>query len=131
MARLLILEPDIRLAATYQAALRSRRHDVVTAATAQDAVLAADAGKPDVAIIELQLTAHSGIEFLYEFRSYPDWADVPVIILSQVPPAEFAGSHELLQRRLGVAAYYYKPRTSLQVLLHAVENVLAGERQAL
>jgi DNA-binding response OmpR family regulator len=132
MPRLLILEPDVRLAVTYAKALEVRGHQVVTTATAQAAVLAADSQRPDLVILELQLTAHSGVEFLYEFRSYVDWMAIPAIILSNVPPAEFVGSQGLLHRQLGVVAYYYKPRTSLQILSHAVENALsgAGERQA-
>jgi DNA-binding response OmpR family regulator len=124
MARLLVLEPDVRLAALYAGALRARQHQVVTALSAQDAVLAADTAKPDLVLLELQLTAHSGIEFLYEFRSYPDWRQIPVVVLSTVPPAEFANSRQLLHGRLGVVSYHYKPRTSLQVLLHAVDNAL-------
>jgi DNA-binding response OmpR family regulator len=125
MAKVLILEPDRKLARIYAGVLRSRQHRVALAHTAQDAILEADADKPDLVLLELQLTAHSGIEFLYEFRSYTDWANVPVIILSNVPPAEFSGSYKLLQGRLGVVAYHYKPQASLQTILHAVENAVA------
>lgn len=124
MAQVLIVEPDSKLAGIYAAILRSRSHEVMTATTAQDAVLQADDSKPDIVLLELQLTAHSGIEFLYEFRSYVDWIDVPVIVISGVPPAEFAASHRLLHERLGVVAYHYKPQTSLQTILHAVENAV-------
>jgi DNA-binding response OmpR family regulator len=127
MARLLIVEPDVRLAAVYARALE-RQHDVSAATTAQEAILQADGIKPDLVLLELQLSSHSGIEFLYEFRSYADWRSVPVIILSSVPPSGLAASQKLLHDRLGVVAYHYKPRTSLQVLLHAVENALAVER---
>lgn len=125
MAKVLIVEPDRKLAQIYANVLRSRKHRVALALTAQQAVLEADADKPDVVLLELQLTSHSGIEFLYEFRSYADWIQVPVIILSNVPPVEFKDSHRLLGDRLGVVAYHYKPQTSLQTILHAVENAIA------
>ena len=32
--------------------------------------------KPAIVMLELQLVEHSGIEFLYEFRSYPEWQRV-------------------------------------------------------
>lgn len=126
MAKVLIIEPDLKLARIYANALKLRQHQVAVAHTAQDAIVEADEAKPAVVILELQLTAHSGIEFLYEFRSYSDWAKVPVIILSNVPPAEFEASRKLLHDRLGVVAYHYKPQTSLQTLLHAIDNTVAS-----
>jgi DNA-binding response OmpR family regulator len=127
MGHIIVLEPDVRLARTYGGLFATRSHTVEACTTAQDAIIAADEQKPDVVVLELQLVAHSGVEFLYEFRSYADWQAVPVIILSNVPPDEFAKSRSLL-RRLGVAAYYYKPRTSLQTLLHGVEDALSHAR---
>ena len=105
------------LAKTYAEALLGAGHHVVAAATAQTAIQASDALIPDVVILELQLVGHSGIEFLYEFRSYVDWQGIPVIIQTQVPPAEFGGSRQLLTSELGVRAYLYKPHTSLRELL--------------
>lgn len=125
MAQVLIVEPDSKLGRIYMSVLRSRQHTVVLATTAQGAIREADIAKPDVVLLELQLVAHSGIEFLYEFRSYTDWTTVPVIILSNVPPSAFEGSRKLLSERLGVIAYHYKPQASLQTILHAVENATA------
>ncbi len=124
MAHILVLEPDAKLAQMYAQVLQTRQHTTAVAHTAQDAVSEADAAKPDAVVLELQLTSHSGIEFLYEFRSYTDWREVPVIVLSNVPPTEFAASQQLLYQRLGVTGYYYKPRTSLKALLRAVEETL-------
>jgi len=128
-AQILVVEPDRRLAETYAAALTQRHYRVAVETNAQDAIIAADRVKPDLIVLELQLTAHSGVEFLYELRSYTDWRDVPVVVLSHVPPAEFTASRSLLQDHLGVVAYHYKPRTNLRVMLHAVENGLAGRAQ--
>ncbi len=123
MAHILLVEPDRQLAATYRQALERARHDVAVAHGAQAAIMAADSARPDIVILELQLVEHSGIEFLYEFRSYQDWQAVPVIVQSQVPSGEFKGSWQLLQGELGVQAYLYKPRTSLRQLLAAVEEL--------
>jgi DNA-binding response OmpR family regulator len=126
MAKVLIVEPDHKLARVYANALTLRNHQSALAHTAQDAIVEADEVKPSVVILELQLTAHSGIEFLYEFRSYSDWIQIPIIILSNVPPSEFQASYTLLHERLGVVAYLYKPQTSLQTLLHAVDHAVAA-----
>jgi DNA-binding response OmpR family regulator len=118
--RILLIEPDRLLAEIYQRALKTAGHDVVVCAGAQAAVMAADQQTPDLVILELQLVEHSGIEFLYEFRSYPEWQDIPAVAHTFVPPAEFNGSHHLLKDELGVQDYLYKPRATLQDLLGAV-----------
>ena len=124
MARVLLLEPDVRLGQTYAAGLEGHGHQVVYCATAQEAICRADEQRPDVVLLELQLTKHSGIEFLYEFRSYTDWRTVPIVVVSSVPPQEFARSLDGLRRRLGVRAYHYKPQTSLRTIVLAVEAAI-------
>lgn len=120
MAHILLLEPDRVLAGTYKQVLEFAGHSVVPVSSAQAAILAADEQTPDVAIIELQLIEHSGIEFLYEFRSYQDWQTIPVIVHTGVPASEFTGNSQLLREQLGVHHYLYKPQTSLQQLLKTV-----------
>ncbi len=122
---ILLIEPDRLLAETYFKALMAEGHHVVACAGAQTAILAADQQTPDLVILELQLVEHSGIEFLYEFRSYPEWQDVPVVVQTFVPPAEFNGSRQLLTGELGVRAYLYKPRATLADLIKQTELVPA------
>lgn len=125
MATILLIEPDRLLGNTYCQALETAGHKAVVCPGAQSGVMVADQIKPDLIIIELQLVEHSGIEFLYEFRSYADWQKIPVIIQSQVPPSEFADNFSLLQDQLGVGHYLYKPQTSLKQLIATVNEQLA------
>ena len=122
MAAILLIEPDKLLAETYFLALNHAGHQVMACAGAQSAIMVADRHRPDLVILELQLVEHSGIEFLYEFRSYAEWQDIPAIVHSLVPPAEFQTSRQLLENELGVTAYLYKPRTSLRQLLNTVSE---------
>lgn len=123
MAHVLLVEPDRLLADTYKQALTAHGHEVIMCATAQSAISAADVVIPDVVILEVQLIEHSGIEFLYEFRSYSEWQYIPVFFLTNVPPMEFEGSRKLLKQELGVAKYLYKPMTSLQTILNTVQEL--------
>lgn len=123
---IILLEPDKVLADIYRAALQAAGHKVTMCASAQAAIFAADELCPDLIITELQLVGHSGIEFLYELRSYEDWQNLPVIVLSQVPAGEFSGNWDLLSGELGVAAYHYKPLTSLRTLLRSVGQPAAA-----
>ena len=128
----LLLEPDAVQAACYREALERAGHEVSHALSAQGAVQAADAHLPDVVVLELQLQAHNGIEFLYEFRSYQEWLHVPVVIHSFVSLQELARSATLAVE-LGVVTTLYKPRTSLKQLCMAVRSVgvdVAAEAQS-
>ena len=123
MARILLIEPDIRLGNIYSQYLESQAHEIVWCTAAQTALSSVDEHHPDIIILELQLTAHNGIEFLYEFRSYKDWQAIPVIVHSHVPPLLKAIS-PMLWNQLGIVSYYYKPATKLRDLARAVETTL-------
>jgi DNA-binding response OmpR family regulator len=120
--KILLIEPDRLLADTYRVALESAGHAVVMCGGAQSAIFAADEFGPDAVVLELQLIGHSGLEFLYEFRSYPEWQQVPIVVLTHIPAGEFSASWGMLRDQLGITAYHYKPLTSLQALLRSVAN---------
>jgi DNA-binding response OmpR family regulator len=124
MSNILLIEPDKVLARTYSSALESSGLRVQTASNAQDAIHSADDIPPDLIVLELQLVGHSGIEFLYEFRSYPEWQDVPVILFTTVPVHEFEDNWKLLCRELGVHKYLYKPLTSLSKLISVANDLV-------
>lgn len=115
----LLLEPDRRLADVYRRWLEHDDYTVATACHAQDAVLLADQHCPDVVVLEMQLVQHNGLEFLYEFRSYPEWQHIPVVVCTVVPPSilQLAAA---MQQMLGIQAVLYKPATTLVQLRRAV-----------
>jgi CheY-like chemotaxis protein len=122
MAKVLLIEPDVVLARTYVQALQHAGHEVRHAVGAQDGVNVADGFPLDVVVLELQLAAHNGIEFLHEFRSYPEWGSIPVVINSNMSSAALAPVGAVLERDFGVTACLYKPRTSLEQLIRAVNQ---------
>lgn len=126
MAQVLLIEPDRQLARVYFDALTHAGHKVQICATAQAGIFCADDIQPDIVLLELQLVAHSGIEFLYEFRSYPDWEKIPVVVVTNVPAGEFSGSWKLLRDQLCVSQYLYKPLTSLRHLLRTVNDAVTA-----
>lgn len=131
MANILMLEPDALLADIYSQALMFDGHKVRHSVSAQRGVFQVDEKRPDVIIVELQLVAHSGIEFLYELRSYSDWQHIPVIVHSCIPPTEFEDSAKLLRDLLHVRTYLYKPQTSLKTLLREVRQLVVHEEHKL
>lgn len=126
---ILLLEPNRLLANQYVSFLTRQGHQVAWREDAQTGITAADEQRPDVVIAELLLGGHSGIEFLYEFRSYGDWVAVPAIILSNLSP-EAAGLPPTVLESLGVAMYLYKPELSLQKLAELLSRLLPTQTVA-
>src|SRR5436189_6469001 len=123
MARILLIEADRPLAANLQKFLEKSGHEVEWQVDLQLAMDSADMRRPDAVILDLLLAGRSGVEFLYEFRSYPDWQNFPIILLSSLSPDELkesAGGFE----HLNITTYNYKPNTGLADLAATVEKSL-------
>ena len=125
--KILLIEPDRPLGKIYQAALTDAGFSVSLKSTAQTALKALDESIPDLIILEPQLTKHSGIEFLYELRSYTDWQSIPVILHSMIPAEALLQMQSSLEQ-LGVTSHFYKPQTSLNQLVSAVSLELSLAR---
>jgi len=126
MKRILLVEPNPVLASIYTKCFTEAGYEVSHAVSAQGGIDAADAARPDVVVLELQLPKHSGVEFLQEFRSYPEWARIPVVIHSLVNPNRLTDLQQALKRDFGVAAILYKPKTTLDALQLALRTQLAA-----
>jgi len=124
MANILLIETDHILAKNLSKYLKGLGHKVSWHVEPQAAINHADKSQPDVIILDLLLSNHrSGIEFLYEFRSYPEWQNLPVVIFSHVAAEDLRGCLDAL-KQLNVAAYRYKPTTSLSDLAQSIDQAL-------
>lgn len=126
MAKILLIEPDRILAQNISKFLENQGHKIKWQPTAQAAINSADKSKPEVILLELQLSSNSGLEFLHEFRSYPDWQTVPVIVMGTLHPKDVETSRGLFHD-LGVAAYYHKSSHDLSRLIQLVQQSLETE----
>ena len=127
MAHILLLESDSLLATGIKRYFADANHQVYAHNDPQAAVAQADQQLPDVIITELQLAGRSGIEFLYEFRSYPEWQAVPVIVHSNLHPQDIQ-AYSTVFKELNIHTYLHKPTTSLARLLDSVEQAAAQVR---
>ncbi len=123
MARILFIESDRILGGNAKRILKRAGHGVDWQVDPQAAMDSADARRPDIVILDLMLAGRSGVEFLYEFRSYPEWSDVPIIIYSNVPAEEFNATYVGFNE-LDIAAYHYKPMSSIAELASSIERLL-------
>lgn len=123
MPQVLLIESDKLIASNTLKALQKAGYSVKWQVDPQVALDIADSESPGVIIVDLVLAGHGGVEFLYEFRSYPDWQKIPIVVLSSLSAEEL---REVLAgfEYLNVDAYHYKPNTSLADLTRTVKRIL-------
>lgn len=79
MSRVLVVDDEKQILRALSTNLRARGYEVDTAATGEDALIAASKHKPDVVILDLGLPGIDGIEVIHALRGY---SDVPILVLS-------------------------------------------------
>jgi|SRR3989344_1018476 len=127
MTRALLIEPDAILAGNIGRLLSSAGIACDWQTDPQAAMDSADARKPDVIILDLLLADRSGVEFLHELRSYPDWYNIPVILNSHLSAEELRQSTAGFDR-LNVLAYHYKPHSTAKELVESIIRVLQPKK---
>ena len=120
----LLVEPDYIMASSARVALETIGHTVSVASAGQQAIDAMDTTTYDAILLEPQLGLHSGVEFLYELRSYSEWRDVPVVIWTMNRHFLHA-SYERALKHLGVRQVLYKPLTTLHKLTRVTNQLVS------
>jgi DNA-binding response OmpR family regulator len=121
MRQVLLLEPDRLLAASIKCYFAKAGYSVSAHSDPQAAISQTDKQVPDAVITELQLANRSGVEFLYEFRSYPEWQNIPVIVFTNLSGEQLAAYGKIF-KELNVTACLYKSAASLQQLLNSIQK---------
>lgn len=129
MKKILLIEPDKAQADIYKKALARSGYKMVLRVDAQSAILALDSQAIDAIILELNLPGNNGIEIIYELRSYPEWNNIPILIHTMLPEANFSPSSEVA-KSLGIFAYLYKPTCNLERLLARVDEAFTSRISA-
>jgi two-component system KDP operon response regulator KdpE len=83
--RVLVCDDDPQILRALRLVLRGAGYEVLTSATAEEALDRAAIGGPHAAIIDLMLPDRPGIEVCRELRS---WSELPIIVLSAVGDEE-------------------------------------------
>lgn len=115
MKSVLIIEPSKELGKILKSAFESKKISVDLANSAQAGVIAADKTLPDLVILEIIMSKHNGLEFIHEFKSYPDWFDVPIVIYSDLVKDQMVTKPEIIEE-MNIIKHFYKPTTSLEEL---------------
>ncbi len=126
MSNVLLIEPDKLLADVYERTLAAAGCTVQRAISAEQAIQAIDAAKPDAVVISMELPRHNGVEFLYEFRSYSEWQTIPTIVLTSLLSGELL-DNSVLRHQLGVEAVLIRSQTKAADLVRAVKRLTRSQ----
>jgi two-component system KDP operon response regulator KdpE len=125
--RVLVVDDEPQILRALGASLRGAGYDVETAATAEEALVAAALRLPDAVILDLVLPDRRGTEVCAELRG---WTDVPVILLSAVGDeaekiaALDAGADDYVTKPFGVDELLARLRAAMRRAAPQTEPVL-------
>lgn len=80
---ILLIESDPILGATYKKIIESTKYQVIWEVDPQKAIEYADERKPFRIVCGMFVGDKTGVEFVYEFKSYEDWRNIPIILFNQ------------------------------------------------
>jgi two-component system phosphate regulon response regulator PhoB len=111
--RVLVVEDERDIAALVAYHLTKEGYRVRTAEAGTEALLAIQAERPDLVLLDLMLPGFSGYEVLAELRRRPDVADVPVVVLT----ARKDEADRVKGLELGADDYVTKPFSPRELVL--------------
>ena len=85
MSRILVVDDERQILRALRVILRDAGHDVIAAATIEEALDRAAVRPPDAAIVDLLLPDGSGVELCRTLRG---WSSMPIIVLSVIGDEE-------------------------------------------
>ena len=81
--RALVIEDNEHVAHMLEFILERAAYDVTVALNGRDAKAAIDNIEPvDVVVLDLMLPYISGFQLIIEMREHPNWANVPIVVVS-------------------------------------------------
>jgi putative two-component system response regulator len=100
------------------------RHDVYPAKTSEDLFLLLEKIDPDLILLDISMPGENGFEVLSRLKSYPHYADIPVVFFT----SNNDRNSLLKGMKLGSADYLTKPITN-EKLLKTIELHLDPEHR--
>ena len=121
----LLVDSDKLLADNFSSVMNEIGHETVWQVELQAALESMDTKKPDAVVMDINLADRSGVELLYELRSYPEWQKLPIIIWSDAAEVRQGISPKVF-KNLGVTSYLPKSTTGVRSLASSLEASLAN-----
>jgi two-component system, OmpR family, alkaline phosphatase synthesis response regulator PhoP len=119
--KILVADDEIHIVQVVAMKFRNNGFDVVTAENGSEAYDLCCEEKPDIVVTDYQMPGMTGIELIEKLRQKPEFADIPMIILTA---RGFAIEDEQMNK-LGITECLSKPFSPKELLSH-VESALTN-----
>jgi CheY-like chemotaxis protein len=121
MSTILVVDDQPQIQQLYRTVLRRGGYEVVVASNGFEALHAMEAHFPDLILLDMAMPEMDGVAFLQIIRQTPEWATVPVILITAFATEAKVG----LAHQLGVVDHFVKADFSVKELRRRIELHLA------
>ena len=118
--KILIVEDEKSFHDIYEAMLEDKGYDIICAYDGGEAMEKLQQEKPDLIITDILMDMISGDTFVLYLKGMPEYADVPVIIISSMPQKQFNNLKEMDPKLV----YLNKADLTTKRLIEEVDKIL-------
>ena len=120
MGNVLVIDDNDAMHQLYRVALQRTGFRLLTAKSGSEALLVMGSHFPDVIVMDLAMPEMDGFQFLRLVREQPEWAKIPVIVVT----AFCNGEDIKTTKDLGVIAHLVKADFSVKKLRAVIQEHL-------
>ncbi len=91
----MIVEDEHHFHELYEQMLEDTNYELIRAYDGIEALSKLHEKRPDIIILDMHMDVMMGDTFFLHLKSMPEFADIPVIIISTLPESEFKNLREL------------------------------------
>ncbi len=118
--KILIVEDEKPFHDIYEAMLEDKGYDIICVYDGGEAMEKLQQEKPDLIITDILMDMISGDTFVLYIKGMPEYADVPVIIISSMPQKQFS----ILKEMDPKLVYLNKADLTTKRLIEEVDKIL-------
>ena len=122
MAKVLVVEDDMRLKLTYDILLNKEGHTVERALNGEEALTKIAEFQPDLVLLDMMMPKMTGLQFLEAARVRENYPNTKIIVFSNMSsPGDMQKAFDL-----GATKYMLKSATSPKQLAKLIQDTLAS-----
>jgi len=124
MSKILVVDDDPDFVLVTRSILQSEGHEVLEAASGDEALEMMRQDRPDLVLLDVMMTTTlEGVDVSKEMEADPNLSEIPVVMVSSIATSEYASAFPD-DERIPISAWISKP-IQPAVLLRTVERLLS------